>query len=90
MDENELWKRMEAHRMAFGALAMVMADITPGALEAIILALSTFEEGMRQQNYEDAMIDEIRAIRLRLTGMAPSIPDDPFPGTSTPRRDTDR
>lgn len=90
MTDTELEERLQAHRMAFAALAMVMADITPGALDAIIMALGTFEEGMRQQNYPDAQVDEIRTIRVRLTGMAPKIPDDPFPGTHRPRGDTDR
>lgn len=89
-DEKEMMQRLEAHRAAFSALALVMADITPGALDAIILAIHTFEEGMRQQNYEAAMIDELRQIRTRLTGMAQDVPADQFPSKLSPRADSDR
>jgi hypothetical protein len=70
MDDEELRLRIEAHRIAFGAIAMVMADITPGAMDAVILALDTFEREMKARGYGRVMVDEVCAIRRRLTGVA--------------------
>ena len=78
--------RLHAHRAAFAALAMVLNEFAPGAFEAIIEALATFEAGARQQNEQTAMIDELRNIRIGLEAMRHSLPQ----GRPEPPADSDR
>jgi hypothetical protein len=78
--------RLHAHRAAFAALAMVLNEFAPGAFEAVIEALATFEAGARQQNEPTAMIDELRNIRIGLEAMQKSLPL----GRPEPPADSDR
>jgi hypothetical protein len=74
MAETELHHRLRAHRAAMAAIVKVVSESVPGAFDRIIESLSSFEAGLRRNNFDDATISELREIREGMLSMRDPAP----------------